>query len=90
LDAAVDAPSTRSALSGRAHELEVIDGFLDQASLAGAALVLRGEPGVGKTAFLNAASEAAGAAGMSVLRAEGVEFEADLTFSTLHQTLDPV
>ena len=77
-------------LSERADELDLIHEFLDRASLAGATLVLRGEPGVGKTALLNAASGMAAKVGMRVLRAGGVEFEASMPFSTLHQTLDPL
>ena len=51
----------------------------------GGALVLRGEAGVGKTALLRYAAERA--EGMRVLRAVGVEWEADLPFSALHQVV---
>jgi len=77
-------------LSGRESELELIDEFLAQLGTDGAALVLVGEPGIGKTALLDTASEAASQLGMRVLRAAGGEFEADMTFSTLHQVLDPL
>jgi DNA-binding CsgD family transcriptional regulator len=80
--------TTPKALSGREYELDLIDSFLNQMTEDGAALVLVGEAGVGKTALLNAACEAASQAGMRVLRAAGAEFEADMAFSTLHQTLD--
>ena len=52
--------------------------------------LLVGEPGAGKTALLDAAADAAEEAGTWVLRAAGVEFEADLTYSGLHQVLLPV
>jgi DNA-binding CsgD family transcriptional regulator len=78
------------ALVGRGHELELIDRFLDRAGHGGEALMLRGEPGVGKTALLDAAAGAASDAGFRVLRAGGVEFEVDMPFSALHQALDPL
>lgn len=51
-------------------------------------LVLRGEPGIGKTALLDFA--AARAEGMRILRCAGVESEAQLPFAGLHQLLRPV
>ena len=78
------------ALFGRDRELELLRSFLDGAAIDGEALVLRGEPGVGKTALLDAAAEAASSSAIRVLRAAGAEFEADLAFSGLHQVLWPV
>src|SRR5260370_336853 len=60
------------------------------AGTPGEALLLSGEPGVGKTALLNAAADVASETGTWVLRAAGVEFEAGMTFSGLHQALLPV
>ena len=51
-------------------------------------LVLRGDPGVGKSTLLADAREQAG--GMLVLEASGVESEAQLPFAVLHQLLRPV
>lgn len=79
-----------TALAGRDGELSVIGAFLDQASAGGAALLLTGEPGVGKTALLDAAQERAMAAGVRVLRAAGAQFEADVSFSGLNQVLLPL
>jgi DNA-binding CsgD family transcriptional regulator len=53
----------------------------------GSALLLSGEPGVGKTALLRAAAGIAEARGFTVLTVQGVEFEAELTFAGLHQLL---
>ena len=76
-------------LYGRQVEQAIIAGLLDgaRASRSGA-LVLLGVPGVGKSALLE---DAAGRAeGMVVLRAAGVESEAELAFAGLHQLLRPV
>ena len=77
-------------LVGRASELVLVGAFVERARTGGEALLLCGEPGAGKTALLDAAAEAAVQAGSLVLRAAGVEFEADLTYSALHQVLLPV
>ncbi len=52
------------------------------------ALVLRGEPGVGKTALLEYAIESA--SGFRVVRAGGVESEMELAFAALHQLCLPL
>src|SRR6478735_12229116 len=75
-------------LYGRQDECAAIDALIDRArSAAGDALVLTGEPGMGKTALL---SYAAGRAdGMRVLRAHGVHAESRLPFAGLHALLRP-
>ena len=52
------------------------------------ALVLVGEPGIGKTALLDYA--AAGATGFRVLRARGVQSEAELAFAALLEVCRPI
>src|SRR5258708_36432145 len=54
----------------------------------GSALVLRGEPGIGKTALLDYAVESA--AGFRVARAGGVESEMELPYAALHQLCVPI
>jgi DNA-binding CsgD family transcriptional regulator len=75
-------------LVGRDAERARIGALLDAArgSHSGA-LVVRGEPGIGKTALLEDA--ATRAAGMRVLRARGLEAESELAFAGLHQLLLP-
>ncbi|MEV4895415.1 ATP-binding protein, partial [Nonomuraea sp. NPDC055795] len=51
------------------------------------ALVLRGEPGIGKSALLRHAVDVAGAA--RVLRGTGIESESELPFAGLHLLLHP-
>lgn len=66
-------------LTGRPRELDFLAGFFRQAAVSGGALLVSGDPGVGKTALLNAVADAASAAGTTVLRAAGVEFEGDIS-----------
>jgi DNA-binding CsgD family transcriptional regulator/tetratricopeptide (TPR) repeat protein len=75
-------------LYGRDAERALIGALLDAArgSRSGT-LVLRGEPGVGKTALLQDARERA--ADMHVLVARGVESESELPFAGLHQLTRP-
>src|SRR5262245_59473902 len=77
-------------LFGRQLASARIRAFLAAARADGTALLVTGEPGVGKTGLLNAASEAASAEGMRVLRAAGVEFEARTSFSGLNQVFLPL
>jgi DNA-binding CsgD family transcriptional regulator len=51
-------------------------------------LVLRGEPGVGKTALLDYAIESA--AGLRIAHVSGVESEMELAFAALHQLCAPM
>lgn len=51
-------------------------------------MVVRGEPGVGKSALLCEASS--GAAGARVLWTQGIESESPLAFAALHRLLRPV
>ncbi|MET9343342.1 AAA family ATPase [Nonomuraea sp. NPDC003804] len=80
---------TATELFGRDVELERIDRFLDLVRLRGESRLVRGEPGVGKSALLDVTAEHAVAAGMRVLRASGSEFEADVSYSCLNQLLLP-
>ena len=75
-------------LIGRERELFAIDQALAAARLGKSArLVIRGEPGIGKTALLQYAIERAES--MRVLQARGVEFEADVPFAGLSELLQP-
>src|SRR5947209_7788241 len=77
-------------LIGREAELEILVRLVDCASERGGALVVRGEPGVGKTSLLKAAIRRATDSGLRVLRTVGVQSETDLAFSGLHQLMLPV
>ncbi|HEX2373847.1 MAG TPA: AAA family ATPase [Actinomycetota bacterium] len=76
-------------LHGRPAECEALNRLLADARRSrSGVLVLRGEAGVGKSALLDHAARRA--EGMAVLRAAGVESEAELPFAALHQLLRPV
>ncbi len=76
-------------LLGRDAERGAIDRLIDAAAARGSgALVLRGEPGVGKTSLLGYAAARVG--GLRLLATEGVEPESDLPFAGLHRLLRPV
>jgi DNA-binding CsgD family transcriptional regulator len=75
-------------LLGRDREREAIDRRLEDARRGrGSSLAVVGEPGIGKTALLDDA--AARADGMVVLRARGIESEAQVPFAGLLELLRP-
>jgi DNA-binding CsgD family transcriptional regulator len=79
----------RRPLAGRGAERARLDRLLADARAGrSAVLVLRGEPGIGKTAVLDYAAERA--AGFHVIRAAGVESEMELPFAGLHQLCGPM
>jgi DNA-binding CsgD family transcriptional regulator len=78
------------ALVGRDQELRLIASFLERAAADGATLLFTGEPGIGKTALLDAAEEAALAAGFQVSRTAASEFGTRVSFSGLAQLLRPL
>ncbi|MET0134377.1 MAG: ATP-binding protein, partial [Kibdelosporangium sp.] len=76
-------------LFGRHDELARICEFLDEVRRGGGVRLIRGDPGVGKSALMAAAAELASASGMRPLRASGSEFEAHVSYSCLNQLLLP-
>src|ERR1700712_1615178 len=78
-------------LLGRQHELTRIEALLTGAKDGtSAALLLHGEPGIGKSALLRAAVEQAAEQGFTVLRARGYESESDIPFAGLLELLTPL
>jgi DNA-binding CsgD family transcriptional regulator len=77
-------------LLGRNSELGLIDQLVDEIRAGmGRALVLQGEPGIGKSALLDHAAARAGR-GTRVLRVAGFEGEAEMPYSALHLLFRPV
>jgi hypothetical protein len=75
-------------LAGREDECAAIVHVLESARAGlSAVLVLRGEPGIGKTALVEFGVESAG--DFSIARIAGIESEMELGFAGLHQLLLP-
>jgi DNA-binding CsgD family transcriptional regulator len=76
-------------MPGRAREIARVDGLLGAARAGhGGTLVIRGEPGIGKTRLLEHAVDQAD--DMTVLEARGVESDAELAFAGLFDLLRPL
>lgn len=76
-------------LRGREHEKAALDRALAEArSGTSAVLVLRGEPGIGKTALLEYAEHRA--TGFRTIGVAGIESEMELPFASLHQLCAPL
>src|SRR5580700_6415270 len=83
-------PDAISELIGRNEEVALIDALLDRVRDRGGALVIRGEPGIGKSALLDRARGRASSLGARMLATMGVESESELAFAGLHQLLAPI
>ncbi len=77
-------------LFGREDDIGLIDGLFDKIVDGGAALIIRGEPGIGKSSLLEVAQHRARARGLRVLRLSGVASEAHLPFGALQQAIGPI
>ena len=77
-------------LLGRLEERSLLTSLLDDVATRGQALVLSGEPGIGKSRLLSMCERMARERGMGVLSTTGVQSEAHLPFAGLHQLLRPV
>ena len=77
-------------LIGRDAESEIIDSLVGHVAEGGGSLLIRGEPGIGKSALLERARRRATAMGAQTLTAVGVESEAEFAFAGLHQLLRPI
>src|SRR5262245_35270264 len=78
-------------LIGRETESRALGERIDAAQdTGGGALVIRGAPGIGKTALLEVARAHALATGLKVLSTTGVQSEMHLPFAGLHHLLKPV
>jgi DNA-binding CsgD family transcriptional regulator len=77
-------------LVGRDRDVSFLRSFVAEAAEDGGALLVTGEPGVGKSALLSMVAGDLRRDGVRVLRAAGAEFEAALSFGGLSQLLGPV
>ena len=79
-----------TAVIGREQELDTIEAFLEDAELGPRALVLSGEPGIGKTVLWEEGVEHAKRPSRLVLVHRSVEAETSLSFSALSDLVAPV
>src|SRR6266540_4264881 len=82
-------PALLPPLLGRERELGTIEDLLRQVGARGGSLLVRGEPGMGKTALLDWAGRRAEELGLSVLSTAGVPSETHMAFAGLHRLLRP-
>ncbi|WP_045739821.1 ATP-binding protein [Actinoplanes rectilineatus] len=75
---------------GRGQPLSRIASSIGTVDEGGAAILLTGEAGAGKTTLVEAAAGIATAAGWAVLTCTGVESETQVGFAGLHELLHPV
>jgi hypothetical protein len=76
-------------LRGRQDECDVLDRLLKEVRTGQSqVLVVRGEPGVGKSALLEYVIQSA--SGCRVSRAAGVEYEMELAYAGPHQLCAPM
>ncbi len=88
LPLATSGPAPGCELHGRRGEREMLDRLVaDVRAGQSRVLVLRGEPGTGKTAMLDYLTQRA--AGCRVARVTGVEPETEMAFAGLHQLCAP-
>ncbi|MBV9943148.1 MAG: AAA family ATPase [Solirubrobacterales bacterium] len=74
---------------GRTRERERLDAMLAQARDGqSAVLVVRGEPGIGKTALLRYAARQA--AGLRTAEVDGIQAEMELSFAGIHRLCAPI
>jgi DNA-binding CsgD family transcriptional regulator len=77
-------------LFGRRSEQEALERAITDARLgSSSAMLVSGEPGIGKTALLEYAAELGRSTGMEILSARGIESEAELPFGGLLELLRP-
>src|SRR5438093_1481195 len=77
-------------LIGRDREMRVLADLLAGIQERGAAVIVRGEAGIGKSSLVAAASDRARERGVQVLTAAAVQCETHLPFAGLHQLLLPI
>jgi DNA-binding CsgD family transcriptional regulator len=78
------------ALLGREAELASVDAFIERAQTRWNALVVEGEPGIGKTALWREAIVHAERSGFTVLSCRPAQAEVKLSFAALADLLEPV
>jgi DNA-binding CsgD family transcriptional regulator len=82
--------SQQRGLIGRDDQIERLCSFIDSATSGGDAIVVLGDPGIGKSSLLNLAKEHAARTGFTILESAGVESERGLPYAGLDLLLRPI
>lgn len=75
---------------GRDHERRMLSGLVDSLTVGGGAVVVLGEPGMGKTALRHVVAEYARRQDVSVHMPRGIESEAVLPFAAITDLFWPL
>ena len=75
---------------GREHERHLLGGLVESLNVGGGAVVIHGEPGMGKTSLLGFVADCAKRRDARVLTARGIESEAVLPFAAITDLLWPL
>jgi DNA-binding CsgD family transcriptional regulator len=75
---------------GREHERHLLGGFVESLNVGGGAIVIHGEPGMGKTSLLGFVADCAKQNDAQVHIARGIEYEAGLPFAAITDLLWPL
>lgn len=75
---------------GRHHEFETITAAANTVTDRGCALVVEGEPGIGKTTLLAAVADWADSNGFTVLSCAGVQSQATVGYAGVHELVHPI
>jgi len=75
---------------GRNHEFETITAAAAKVTARGCALVVEGEPGIGKTTLLTASAQWADANGFTVLNTAGVQSQTTVGYAGVHELVHPI
>jgi DNA-binding CsgD family transcriptional regulator len=79
-----------SIMVGREHERHLLGGLVESLNVGGGAVVIQGEPGMGKTSLLGFVADCAKRHHARVLTARGIESEAVLPFAAVTDLLWPL
>jgi DNA-binding CsgD family transcriptional regulator len=79
-----------STIVGRDHERRLLRGLVESLNVGGGAVVIYGEPGMGKTSLLQVVADYASRQGVSAHMLRGIESEAVLPFAAITDLLWPL
>jgi ATP/maltotriose-dependent transcriptional regulator MalT len=85
-----NSPTDPDVMVGRDYERRILSGLVDSLTVGGGAVVVFGEPGMGKSSLLKFVAEYANGQDVSVRTLRGIESEAVLPFAAIADLLLPM